>query len=158
MEPTALANMNGTLVSSPSKSSPRTTPTTPIRRRESTQWMYTPSEADEDEDMEDHEWSAAILTPVPKTPAPEAIARYAANLGPETPSAGDDDEDFDDSPTKTDLLTRTCPPKSNAFREAGAGIINQNKDDHVLMRLMAARRKSLQFAPKVGSPLARAWK
>ncbi|RSL83258.1 hypothetical protein CEP52_016760 [Fusarium oligoseptatum] len=158
MEPTALANMNGTLVSSPSKSSPRTTPTTPIRRRESTAWMYTPSEADEDEDMEDHEWSAAILTPVPKTPAPEAIARYAANLGPETPSAGDDDEDFDDSPTKTDLLTRTCPPKSNAFREAGAGIISQSKDDHVLMRLMAARRKSLQFAPKVGSPLARAWK
>ncbi|WAO83124.1 BRCT domain-containing protein [Fusarium falciforme] len=158
MEPTALANMNGTLVSSPSKSSPRTAPTTPIRRRESTAWMYTPSEADEDEDMEDHEWSAAILTPVPKTPAPEAIARYAANLGPETPSAGDDEEDFDDSPTKTDLLTRTCPPKSNAFREAGAGIISQNKDDHVLMRLMAARRKSLQFAPKVGSPLARAWK
>ncbi|KAM0430556.1 hypothetical protein ACHAPT_005906 [Fusarium lateritium] len=158
MEPTALANMNGTLVSSPSKGSPRTAPTTPIRRRESTAWMYTPSEADDDEEMGDHEWSSAILTPVPKTPAPEAIARYAANLVPETPSAGDDDEDFDDSPTKTDLLTRTCPPKSNAFRQAGAGIISESKDDHVLMRLMAARRKSLQFAPKVGSPLARAWK
>ncbi|KAM5343048.1 hypothetical protein ACJ41O_014014 [Fusarium nematophilum] len=156
MEPTALANMNGTLVSSPSKGSSRTAPTTPIRRRESTVWMYTPSEQG-DEEMEDVEWSEAILTPVPKTPAPEAIARYAANLAPETPSAGDEEYDFDDSPTEDALLMRTCPPKSNSYREMGAGILNQSKDDHVLMRLMAARRKSLQFAPKIGSPLARAW-
>ncbi|KAF4983302.1 hypothetical protein FDECE_17333 [Fusarium decemcellulare] len=159
MEPKALANMNGTLVTSPAKGASRTAPTTPINRRESTAWMYTPSEPDEDEEMEDHDWSEAILTPVPKTPAPEAVARYAANLAPETPSAGDydDDDDLDDSPTKDALLTRTCPPKSNAYREMGAGILRQEKDDHVLLRLMAARRKSLQFAPKIGSPLARAW-
>ncbi|KAM0559410.1 hypothetical protein ACHAPJ_004438 [Fusarium lateritium] len=158
MEPKALANMNGTLVTSPVKGGSRTAPTTPINRRESTAWMYTPSDqGDEDEEMEDMEWSEAILTPVPKTPAPEAIARYAANLIPETPSADYDDDDLDDSPTKDALLTRTCPPKSNAFREMGAGIISQEKDDHVLLRLMAARRKSLQFAPKIGSPLARAW-
>ncbi|KAM0338230.1 hypothetical protein ACHAPQ_002465 [Fusarium lateritium] len=158
MEPKALANMNGTLITSPVKVGTRTTPATPINRRESSQWMFTPSDQDEDEEMEDLEWSEAILTPVPKTPAPEAVARYAAGLVPETPSAYEDDEDdLDDSPTKDAILTRTCPPKSNAFRDLGAGIISQTKDDGVLMRLMAARRKSLQFAPKIGSPLARAW-
>ncbi|KAF4991825.1 hypothetical protein FGRMN_7595 [Fusarium graminum] len=159
MEPKALANMNGTLVTSPVKGGSRTAPATPINRRESSQWMFTPSDQDEDEEMEDLEWSEAILTPVPKTPAPEAIARYAAGLVPETPSAYDEDEEDeeDDSPTKDPLLTRTCPPKSNAFRDLGAGIISQSKDDGVLMRLMAARRKSLQFAPKIGSPLARTW-
>lgn len=120
--------------------------------------MYTPSEQDEDEDMEDFEWSEAILTPVPKTPAPEAIARYAANLDLESASADDDDDDdLDESPTKDALLMRTCPPKKS-IREMGAGLLSQTKDDGVLMRLMAARRKSLQFAPKIGSPLARTWK
>lgn len=107
--------------------------------------------------MEDQEWSEAILTPVPKTPAPDAIARYAANLMPDTPSAYDEDEDTEDSPTKESMLTRTCPPKANAFCDMGAGILSREKDDNVLVRLMAARRKSLQFAPKIGSPLARAW-
>ncbi|KAF4343363.1 hypothetical protein FBEOM_2661 [Fusarium beomiforme] len=159
MEPKALANMNGTLVNSPTKGGSRTAPSTPLRRRESTQWMHTPSDqGDEDEEMEDLEWSEAILTPVPKTPAPEAIARYAANLGPDTPSDDGEDDDMGDSPTKDALLMRTCPPKANPFREMGAGIISETKDDNVLMRLMAARRKSLQFAPKIGSPLARTWK
>ncbi|KAF4450767.1 hypothetical protein F53441_6210 [Fusarium austroafricanum] len=158
MEPKALANMNGTLVTSPNKGDSRTAPTTPLRRRESTQWMYTPSDqGDDDEEMEDLEWSEAILTPVPKTPAPDAIARYAANLAPETPSVDGYEDDMDDSPTKDALLMRTCPSKANPFREMGAGIISETKDDHVLIRLMAARRKSLQFAPKIGSPLARTW-
>ncbi|CEI65296.1 hypothetical protein FVEN_g6277 [Fusarium venenatum] len=157
MEPKALANMNGTLVTSPTKGGSRTTPSTPSNRRQSTQWMYTPSEQDEDEEMEDFEWSEAILTPVPKTPAPEAIARYAANLDLESASADDDDDDdLDESPTKDALLMRTCPPKKS-IREMGAGLLSQTKDDGVLMRLMAARRKSLQFAPKIGSPLARTW-
>jgi hypothetical protein len=157
MEPKALANMNGTLVTGPTKGGSRTTPSTPSNRRQSTQWMYTPSEQDEDEEMEDFEWSEAILTPVPKTPAPEAIARYAANLDLESASADDDDDDdLDESPTKDALLMRTCPPKKS-IREMGVGLLSQTKDDGVLMRLMAARRKSLQFAPKIGSPLARTW-
>lgn len=160
MEPKALANMNGTLVSSPVKGS--RTPSTPItskNRRESATWMYTPSEqADDDlDEEEDHDWSNLMLTPVPKTPAPDAVARYAANLEPGTPSDDEEDDDLDYSPTKENLLTRTCPPKQNPFREMGAGILSKDKDEQVLMRLMAARRKSLQFAPKIGSPLARAW-
>ncbi|GKU19818.1 unnamed protein product [Fusarium langsethiae] len=157
MEPKALANMNGTLVTSPTKGGSRTTPSTPSNRRQSTQWMYTPSEQDEDDEMEDFEWSEAILTPVPKTPAPEAIARYAANLDLESASVDDDDDDdLDESPTKDALLMRTCPPKKS-IREMGTGLLSQTKDDGVLMRIMAARRKSLQFAPKIGSPLARTW-
>ncbi|KAH7133299.1 hypothetical protein B0J13DRAFT_451171 [Dactylonectria estremocensis] len=157
MEPKALANMNGTLVSSPVKGS--RTPSTPItskNRRESANWMYTPSGQADDDMEEDHDWSNLMLTPVPKTPAPDAVARYAANL-PETPSDDEEEDDEDYSPTKENLLMRTCPPKQNPFRDLGAGILSKDKDEQVLMRLMAARRKSLQFAPKIGSPLARAW-
>ncbi|KAK5992920.1 hypothetical protein PT974_06345 [Cladobotryum mycophilum] len=158
MEPKALANMNGTIVSSPNKSGRESmgAPTTP-NRRQSTIWMHTPSEAgDDEEEEEDIEWSKLLLTPVPKTPAPEAIARFAA----ETPSDDDDEEEEEDedmSPSRNDMLTRTCPPKQK-FREFGGGILNKTQDDHVLVRLMAARRKSLQFAPKVGSPLAKMWR
>lgn len=153
MEPKALANLNGTIVSSPVKGS--RTPNTPMNRRDSTMWMHTPSDQDEEEGDEELEWSCVLLTPVPKTPAPDAVARYAAEL-PETPSGADYD-DMDSSPTKQDLITRTCPPKANPYRDMGAGILSREKDEQVLQRLMAARRKSLQFAPKIGSPLSRTW-
>ncbi|EQK98546.1 Breast cancer suppressor protein BRCT [Ophiocordyceps sinensis CO18] len=123
--------------------------------------MHTPSNQDEqgDDDDEDLEWSCVLLTPVPKTPAPETVARYAAGL-PETPN-GDDDEHDDDyvdsSAAEQALVTRTCPPKRNQYRDMGEGILARDKDEQVLMRLMAARRKSLQFAPKIGSPLSKTW-
>jgi hypothetical protein len=69
----------------------------------------------------------------------------------EDPLARDDDN-------RQEKLLRTCPPKRTTFVELGDGILSKEKDERVLMRLMAARRKSLQFAPKVGSPLARTWK
>ncbi|KND91294.1 hypothetical protein TOPH_04152 [Tolypocladium ophioglossoides CBS 100239] len=153
MEPKALANLNGTIVSSSAKGS--RTPNTPMKRRDSTMWMHTPSDQDEEEGDEELEWSCVLLTPVPKTPAPDAIARYAAEL-PETPSGADYD-DTDSSPTKQALMMRTCPPKANPYCDMGAGILSREKDEQVLRRLMAARRKSLQFAPKIGSPLSRTW-
>ncbi|VUC30011.1 unnamed protein product [Clonostachys rosea] len=164
MEPKALANNNGTLVGNGSKSTSSSResmgpPATPMNRRQSTAWMHSPSEGlegQEDEEDDDIEWSKFILTPVPKTPAPEAVARYADEI-PSTPGA-DDTEEFEMSPTKQELLTRTCPPKKSAlFQDLGRGILSKDKDEQVLLRLMAARRKSLQFAPKVGSPLSRAW-
>ena len=161
MEPKALANMNGTLVSSPSKTDVYrdigTVLSTPMNRRDSTVWMHTPSDQGEEE-ADDIEWSRFILTPVPKTPAPEMIAQYAANL-PETPSgsAGSDDAD-NDSTTKLALMTRTCPPpKHSEYQDLGEGVLSSEKDEQVLLRLMAARRKSLQFAPRVGSPLSKTW-
>ncbi|KAG5981913.1 hypothetical protein E4U55_002532 [Claviceps digitariae] len=151
MEPKAISNLNGTIVSSDKTFEP---PSTPKNRRESTLWMHTPPEPGHEDDDEDLEWSCALLTPVPKTPAPEAVAKYASEL-PVTPSS-EEDPDLQ-SPTKQSLLTRTCPPKEARYRDLGHGVSSQDKDEQVIMRLMAARRKSLQFAPKVGSPLARTW-
>ncbi|KAK4451730.1 hypothetical protein QBC34DRAFT_400607 [Podospora aff. communis PSN243] len=180
MEPRAIANLNGMLVPTPVRSvsqgsgvkEKKSAPTTPASgRRSSALWIRTPEDkssdqdGDSDSDHEDTEWNA-LLTPVPKTPALEAVARYAANLSPATPSDatlyGQDrmDEDDDEDSRRAALLTRTCPPKQAAapFLELGAGILSREKDESVLLRLMAARRKSLQFAPKIGSPLAKTWK
>lgn len=167
MEPKALANHNGTLVSGTGKTnSSRDSlgpPVTPIGRRQSTLWVRTPSDQGDDaEDEDDVEWSKFILTPAPKTPAPEAVAKYAANL---YDSDDSDEENFSADNTMTAeehrqlMLTRTCPPKATVlFADLGKGVLGQEQDESVRMRLMAARRKSLQFAPKVGSPLSRTWK
>ncbi|KAK3904744.1 hypothetical protein C8A05DRAFT_13407 [Staphylotrichum tortipilum] len=188
MEPRAISNMNGMLVPSPVRNNNgrgSQTPSTPANnRRASSLWVWSPTksgDADDDEDgnhdgenNEDDtevEWSA--LTPVPKTPAPEAIARFAANISPgfTSPSSvgsvdseeplnlDDDDDGHGDAHNHQEKLLRTCPPKRTAFVEPGEGILGtKEKDRGVMMRLMAARRKSLQFAPKVGSPLAKTWK
>lgn len=152
MEPKALTNVNGTLIDSASKSGgggrELQTPNVSYNRRESTAWMHTPS--DQGDEQDDIEWSQFILTPVPKTPAPEAIAKYAAEI-PETPSAGDD---TCTSPMKESLVTMTCPPKAHKM-----GLLDSpDRDEQLMRRLMAARRKSLQFAPKIASPLSKAWK
>ncbi|KAL6801181.1 hypothetical protein GGI42DRAFT_325855 [Trichoderma sp. SZMC 28013] len=162
MEPRSISNQNGSAVDGSSKSrresAPAASPKTP-NRRQSSIWIHTPSDGDEEEqkEEEDIEWSNLILTPVPKTPAPETIMNFAM----ETPSNLDDEEDNDDenaaSLRREELLTRTCPPRAQKFVELGGGILSKTQDDHVLQRLMAARRKSLQFAPKVGSPLAKMW-
>lgn len=108
----------------------------------------------------EHEWfNSAPLTPVPKTPAPEAIHRFAMDLTPDMNSpmteAGDDDGDQ----SREQLIQRTCPPKTqHMYEDLGAGILGRNKDENVARRLMDARRKSLAFAPKVSSPLAKSWK
>lgn len=164
MEPKAIANQNGTLVT-PMKQAPasrecQTVPNNRMGRRDSTVWMHSPSNAnDEDEEMEDvgdDDWDGSMLTPVPKTPAPEALHRYVSEMDvtPETPGA---DWSGADSPEKNEMLMRTAPPKQTTFAELGQGILGQNKDQSVLMRLMAARRKSMQFAPKIASPLSKAW-
>ncbi|CAK7234177.1 hypothetical protein SBRCBS47491_008861 [Sporothrix bragantina] len=199
MEPQALSNMNGLLVETPVKQTGgpsaavrecRTAPATPMNRRDSTLWMRTPDDEDSaekrhsygaggvDDDIDndadgygDPDWGmTALLTPVPKTPAPEAIARYAANISPSSPygsDAGNGSGYYDDGDDtlssmqfgQEPLVTRTCPPKqrSVSYHELGAGILSREKDEGVLMRLMAARRKSLQFAPKIASPLSKAW-
>ncbi|KAL7906145.1 hypothetical protein GGI35DRAFT_458877 [Trichoderma velutinum] len=161
MEPKSISNQNGSAVDGSSKgrreSAPAASPKTP-NRRQSSIWIHTPSDGDEEEkkEEEDIEWSNLILTPVPKTPAPETIMNYAM----ETPSNLDDednDDENDASLKREELLMRTCPPRAQKFVELGGGILSKTQDDHVLQRLMAARRKSLQFAPKVGSPLAKMW-
>lgn len=175
MEPRAIANLHGTLVQSRNGRGSQSTHNTPANnRRASGLWVRSPEKSlnndgedngnADDEDV-DTEWGS--LTPVPKTPAPETIARFAANVSPSmsTPSSVgsiDDDDtvglDDDDAHGRQAMLMRTCPPKRTTFVEPGHGILGREKDESVHMRLMAARRKSLQFAPKVGSPLSKAWK
>ncbi|KAK4228515.1 hypothetical protein QBC38DRAFT_498357 [Podospora fimiseda] len=179
------SNASSTSNSSSSSSSSRRhstqAPSTPPKndsrrrsgRRASSLWVRTPErpensspkktggdpDSPKEDDEEDTEWGQVLL-PVPKTPAPEAIARYAANIspGPDTPESSVADDE-DEETKRQQMLMRTCPPKKTAtFAELGERVLGKEKDERVLMRLMAARRKSLQFAPKIGSPLARSWR
>lgn len=143
MDPNAFANNNFA-----SGSSAQSTPNTPLTRRSSAVWERTPSEHG---DEEDGQWEHDILTPVPVTPAPEAIARYVEGIT-YTPSEGSVEPESE----KKDLIMMTCPPKKReAVKES---IFSAQRDKSVVERLMAARRKSLQFAPKVASPLSKAWR
>ncbi|ORY57183.1 uncharacterized protein BCR38DRAFT_478378 [Pseudomassariella vexata] len=164
MEPKALANLNGTLVTPMKQTAgpPRecqTVPNNHVSRRESTAWIRTPSDRDDDDENMDaageDDWDAVgVLTPVPKTPAPESIRQFAMDVTPETPAAT---SVGDDSFEQDQFLMRTAPPKQSIYADLGEGLLRQDKDQNVVMRLMAARRKSLQFAPKIASPLSKAW-
>jgi hypothetical protein len=170
MEPRALANHNGSLLPSASTAPARksmspikngnsfATPlTSKARRRDSVQWVRSPSSpsSENDNKVDDETF---ILSPVPPTPAPELISAYGEEglYGNETPSA--------QTPyffKKEQLVQQTAPVSKFAdFGEEtesskGKGFLSEKKDESVMMRLMAARRKSLQWAPKVGSPLAK---
>ncbi|KAL7927134.1 hypothetical protein ACQKWADRAFT_279625 [Trichoderma austrokoningii] len=165
MEPKTVSNQNGSAVSSSPKgrreSAPASSssPKTP-NRRQSGIWIHTPSDTSEEQEEreeEDIEWSNLILTPVPKTPAPEALMKFATETPSNLEDGGDYEDDESPSLRREELMTRTCPPKAQRFVDLGGGILSRDSDDNVMVRLMAARRKSLQFAPKVGSPLAKMW-
>ncbi|RYP44427.1 hypothetical protein DL768_009099 [Monosporascus sp. mg162] len=183
MEPKALANLNGTLVTpmknngaaAPPARECQTVPNNHVGRRDSTMWVRTPSDRDEDEEQQQNQdWDFenmdnSMLSPVPKTPAPESIRQFAMDVTPEAPETpaprgasvyGDydrDDEPAGNGGHDQQMLMHTCPPKQQSV--FGHGLLRQDKDkdQSVLMRLMAARRKSLQFAPKIASPLSKAW-
>ncbi|KAK0102686.1 hypothetical protein ONS95_006288 [Cadophora gregata] len=169
MEPRALAKMNGELVSSmtpnrnvsPTKEFlhfPDTPGTSKSRRRESVQWIRSPASSSSG-DVDDQ---TLILSPVPATPAPETISAYGEEglYGEDTP-AGQTPYFLHNA----QLVQKTAPAgrryvdteqtDSQGRNSMGAGFLSEKKDETVMMRLMAARRKSMQFAPKVGSPLAR---
>lgn len=154
-----MENHNGTLIRSTSTTPSRDTfgiPDTPLtsksRRRDSVQWVHSPSSpAGDDNQIDDQTF---ILSPIPATPAPEAIAAYGQDvfLGEETPSANKTPYYFH----KDQLVQNTAPQGKRYFDEPEGGspsFLSEKKDESVMMRLMAARRKSLQWAPKVGSPL-----
>lgn len=55
------------------------------------------------------------------------------------------------------LVQQTCPPKQTGqFLFPVSGNIADHPDETVRQRLIAARRKSLQWQPKISSPLGRA--
>lgn len=179
MESKSLSDMSGTLLPNSAGRNTarecRTAPVTPapVNRRESSLWMHSPDDVENDgagdfDDLDfdisgDQEWyNTAPLTPVPKTPAPEAIHRFAMDLAPDTPDTEEGDSEnigVEEMLSREDLIQRTCPPKAqHVFQGMGAGILGLQRDESVARRLMEARRKSMAFAPKVSSPLAKSWK
>ena len=165
MEPKAVANMNGTLITpvKPTTSfarEPQTVPNNYMSRRDSTLWMRSPSEHDEDEDApsepSEMDWEATnapILEPFPQTPAPESVARFALDITPGTPTGSS----FTAPSGTNNLLIQTCPPKASQLIDIGEGLVGGDQNQTVMMRLMAARRRTMQFAPKVESPLKKQW-
>jgi hypothetical protein len=137
-----------------------------INRRKSTQWVRSPeSLANTNGDLESSS-SVLLLSPVPPTPAPETISAYAEHIldgeaGSETPYFLHNEE----------LVQRTAPPKQRVGVAKGFGQLDLSLETRggetivdggngtgsglLMQRLLQARRKSLQWAPKVGSPLAK---
>lgn len=173
MEPRALSNVNGTLVPVGSsttsasgkrsgadwgtmedfrKISPPTTSqddyrTTPEERREETE-----ETEDSDHDEEDYHY------PFPTTPGGKDYDfSRLDNIGmsPATPFY---------LSQKSKLVQQTCPPKQTRqglfedychSEEGDLGLGDGLSSERLRFKLEAARRKSLVFKPKVGSPLAR---
>lgn len=157
MEPRALANLNGTLVPSSTPGRPSANKqfvdTPKDNRRVSREWVRTPKHSSPEE-------RAALevleqdLLPVPATPA--QVSAYSES------ALEDDDEDELATPYflhPKDLVQMTCPPKNIGkaleSNTDGEEELRKKDDGGVMARLLMARRKSLQFAPKVGSPLGR---
>lgn len=101
-----------------------------------------------------------MLSPVPATPAPETISAYAEHiLDNSSPADGGATPYF---LRREELVQRTCPPKQHQGI-VGLGIAGENSEESangvgsgvLMQRLLLARRKSMQWAPKVGSPLAK---
>lgn len=141
MEPRALFNLNGNLV-------PAETP------------AKTPSNLSPSKDFVPFDTPASrrdtFIIQQPRTPITTDSA--ALNAPPE------DDLSQWDSPTTPYYLSRgaqlvqqTCPPKQTGqLLFPVSGNIADQPDENVRQRLLAARRKSLQWQPKVSSPLGRA--
>ena len=152
MEPRALANLGGNIVpaihETPAKAAASPTKefltfNTPVARRDSFELnahQVTPDEAE------------VLSTHVPKSPAtpdglstPDAPGLIAAS--PTTPfylSKG------------AELVQRTCPPKQTGERLFPvSGNVEDEPDEAVRSRLLAARRRTLQWSSKTQSPLGR---
>lgn len=160
MEPTRFSNFNGNLVPTSDNQQLQTparvqvvSPTKEFlsfsaeSRRSSIRPIESPEEAEYDEDM--HAEQQYPATPTPNTDYNFDDMDAETNWGsPTTPyflSKG------------AQLVQMTCPPKQtmqSLFPVSGR--IEDHPDEQVRKRLLDARRKSLQWAPKVGSPLGRA--
>jgi hypothetical protein len=137
MEPKALAQLNGTLV--PAETPSRTvsfdiSPTkeflnlsSPVSRRQSL---------------------------LPSAPHPQTPQVSLPNFTDEASSWGSPTTPYGQQ-MNLNLVQQTCPPKQTMQPLFPLGGQNQN-DEMIRQRLILARRKSLQWAPKVGSPLGRA--
>ena len=150
MEPKVLAHLNGSLVSAPAAATPR----------RAASYEYSPTKSLLGSTSPDDEVSlvgGAEMLRMPATPG--AATSGALSMGVVTPGGVSQWG----SPTTpyflnkgAELLQKTCPPK-----QTGQGLfpvsgnIEEVEDGEMRRKLIAARRKSLQWVPKVSSPLSR---
>ncbi|KAI1368338.1 hypothetical protein F5Y08DRAFT_282251 [Xylaria arbuscula] len=167
MEPKAVANKNGTLTTPKQpipifERIPQTVPNNYMSLRGSSTFRVpSPSEFDSDEDApsepSEMDWEATnapILSPFPQTPDPESVARFARDVTPGTPTGSS----FTTTSGMDNPVMQTCPPKASQVLDIGEGFVNRGHNQTVMERLMEARRKTMQFAPKVASPLKKQWR
>ena len=149
MEPRALANMNGNLIPASTE---------------------TPAKVSTDVEMSPTKEFLAFDTPASRRDT-FVIERQAAQeqeqtIVPATPIAASAHDDMLEdgsawgSPTTpyylskgAELVQRTCPPKQMGFPVSGE--IDDQPDETVRRRLLEARRKSMQWASRIRSPLGR---
>lgn len=161
MEPRPLTNINGTLKSV--SGTPARSVSTPTFNMSPTKEFLTFSNDGSPAD----DFGSAFDAPTP------TINFGGANMPlPETPAVlKDQNWDFeaaDDESGKmpstpyfmtkgAELVQATCPPKQQTGRMLFpvSGKIEDEPDENIRRRLALARRKSLQWAPRVGSPLRR---
>lgn len=100
-----------------------------------------------------YDFSMAELSPVPATPSAEALSLYAEHILDN--EGGVEETPYFAGREREELIMRTVPAKKLQGGEGrkDAGMLGGS--DVLMQRLLLARRKSLQWAPKVGSPLAR---
>jgi len=161
MEPKALANLNGSLIGTDAifrtsrldqaSAKQQMSPTKEFLDLDSPTTATTPAK------FGDYEISPAGASAAPLDDD---------NLDPSTPQANVDPNTYYDSPTTPyflhpqELVQRTCPPKQSQqslFQELDRQreASEQKKPTTVNQRLALMRRRSLQYAPRVASPLAR---
>ena len=165
MEPKALTNLNGSLIGADA-----TFRTSQLEQQNERQQM---SPTKEFLDL-DSPVSASMPTATPTRLGHNELSPTGAraatteddNVDPSTPQANVDPNMYYDSPTTPyflhpqDLVQRTCPPKQSQqslFQELDRQRdVGQDKKPAAMnQRLALMRRRSLQYAPRVASPLAR---
>ena len=148
MEPRALANMNGNLVPAGIETPAKVFPADEISPTKEFLTFDTPASR-RDTFVIERQTPQEQESVVPATPTQAT-----------TPADVLEDGSGWDSPTTpyylskgTELVQRTCPPKRMGFPVSGE--IDDQPDETVRRRLLEARRKSMQWASRVRSPLGR---
>ncbi|KAI9889088.1 MAG: hypothetical protein M1814_005812 [Vezdaea aestivalis] len=174
MEPRALANLNGTLFTpsrqmskSPKTPSPAAVPLPPASEAEhrflnQDGWAASPLQLSSPVDAGGRPMKRRSSGVFVRTPLAER-----KQVEPETPWDPSRFEDLPPLPLEPvtpgppldvrGLSMRTCPPKKegeDGFPVSGR-IEDFNGDEGTRRRLILARKRSLQFVPKIGSPLAK---
>ncbi|KKZ66388.1 hypothetical protein EMCG_07892 [[Emmonsia] crescens] len=179
MEPRALSNMNGSIIKLDSSTSSnsgrrsgtdretfqelmRLSPTPPSSRRESMEWEMEPPAS---ESQQQQQQPFAIQSTPTNLSRTRGFSPSSVVVSPTTPDfnyAFDFDGASAPSPITpyypsqgTKLAQQTCPPKQlrQGLFDNGRG--DSQMSDGLRIRLEAARRRSLVWKPKVGSPLGR---